>query len=130
VNTIITDADYKAIESLAGVKWREPTVECRVRFGTSQGSLVGIEACGKLWAVHCDDVKAELALVSYLTDHTVFGAECWESVTGTAVPHIAGGVVELQVDGAAAAKVDSKGVVQKMDSASAGLALAATRGTK
>ena len=127
MRTIVTDADYLTIAALAGVKWRDPTAECLVRFGVFQGSLVGIEACGKLWAVHCDDDATRKALVSFLDGCTVFGAETWAAVVGTGVPHIGGGTVEELIDGAKAVKVDKGGKATALDAAAAETSLSAAR---
>jgi hypothetical protein len=127
MNTFVTDAGPDVLEKLAGVKWRAPTVECMVRFGEFAGRLVGIEACGKLWAVHSDDQGVSDKLSSCLEGFSVFGEYVWAKVTGVNVPHIAGGTVDELVDGAAACVVGSDGKKRACDEVMATAKLTAAR---
>lgn len=128
MRTFVTDAGPQDLERLAGVKWRKPTPECLVRFGEFQGATMGIEACGKVWAVHVDGAKAEAALISFLADCTVWGAEVWTELTGQGVPHIGGAQVDELVDGAAAVFVDVAGKKTAIGKETAKVELAAALG--
>ena len=128
MRTFVTDAAPGDFETLAGVKWRKPTPECLVRFGTWQGAMVGIEACGKLWAVHVDTEACEEVLTSFLVGHVVYGADVWQAITGRGVPHIGGCEVAELVDGAAAVEVDAEGTAMPIVRSVAKAKLAAKLG--
>lgn len=117
--TFVTTAGPVELAKLAGVEWRKPTAECAVRFGTWQGQLVGVEACGKLWAVHAADERVIKSLLSYLDGHSCFGSDVWERVTGVCVPRIGGEYVAPLVDGCEAVSIDAVGKEQKYDGAAA-----------
>jgi hypothetical protein len=127
MRTIVTTADPEQLVKLAGVAWRAATPECRVVWGDWQGQLVGVEPCGKLWAVHVDSEKSELALVSFLSDESVFGAEVWTAVTGLPVPHIAGETVEETIGGANAVQANKSGKLEPLSDTAAVAALDAAR---